>query len=76
MKVTVIDTCCLINLYASQQPVAIIQEVFGKVIIPKQVAKESLFIRQLRDDNHRQLVPVEINLEDLVGDATIKVVDF
>ncbi len=75
MKVTVIDTCCLINLYASRRPLALIQTVFGKIIIPKHIARESLFIRQPTDDDPTQLVPVEIDLDELVEKAAIKVVD-
>ena len=75
MKVTVIDTCCLINLYASQRPLVLIQTVFGKTIISKHVARESLFIRQPTDDDPTQLVPVKIDLDELVKKAAIKVVD-
>ncbi len=76
MKAIVIDTCCLINIYASQRSRALIQTVFGKAFIPKQVAGESLFIRQPADDDPEQLVPVEINVEELVECAAIEVVDF
>lgn len=75
MKVTVLDTCCLINLYASQRPQAIIQAVFKEAIIPKQVSGEGLFIRQPWDDDPKILIPVEINLDALVADAIIKVSD-
>lgn len=76
MKVIVIDTCCLINIYASQQPSKIIQAVFGKAIIPKQVSEESLFIKQPADDEPEQLVSVEINFKELVECGVIEVVDF
>ena len=76
MNVTVIDTCCLINLYASQRPLALIQAVFRKIIIPNHVAEESLFIRQPADDDPTQLVPVAISLGELLEKAVIEVVDF
>lgn len=76
MKVTVLDTCCLINLYASQRPQEIIQAAFKAAIIPKQVAGEGLFIRQPGDDDQRILIPAEICLDVLISDAIIKVGGF
>ena len=76
MKVTVIDTCCLINLYASQRPSIIIQAVFEKALIPMHVFGESLFIKQSTDDKPEQLVSVEIDFEELVECGVIEAVDF
>lgn len=70
----VLDTCCLINLYASQRLQMLIRTVFDQAIIPEQVVGESLFIRQPDDKNPEQLVPAVINLDALVMDATVKVV--
>jgi predicted nucleic acid-binding protein len=75
MKVTILDTCCLINLYASQQPQRIIQAAFKEAIIPNQVAKEGLFIRQSSDDP-KILVPMQINLDALIASSNIKVDGF
>lgn len=66
MKVTVLDTCCLINLYASQRPQSLIRVVFGGAIVPKQVAEEGLFIRQPGDDQSEELVPAEIHIDESI----------
>ncbi len=62
MKVSVLDTCCLINLYASQRPERLIQGVCDEAIIPRQVAEEGLFIRQPGGGQPGELVPAEICL--------------
>jgi len=72
----VLDTCCLINLYASQRLQVLIQTVFDQAIIPEQVVRESLFIRQPDENDPEHLVPAAINLDELITDTTIKVVGF
>jgi predicted nucleic acid-binding protein len=47
-----------------------------KVLVPKVVLAESLYIRQPSDDNPDQLVPVEINLQPLINDGVIEPTEF
>ncbi len=75
MKVTVLDTCSLINLYASQRPQSLIGAVFDGVVVPKQVLSESLFIRQPEGDDPSQLISSAIDIDLLVAEADIKVVE-
>lgn len=75
MKVTVLDTCSLINLYASQRPQLLIGAVFDGVVVPKQVLSESLFVRRPADDNPSQLVPTAIDIDLLVAKAAVKVTE-
>ncbi len=75
MKVTVLDTCLLINLYASQRPQSLIGAVFDGVVIPQQVLSESLFIRQPGDDDPGQLVLSAIDIDSLVAGAGVKVTE-
>lgn len=75
MKVTVLDTCFLINLYASQRPQSLIGAVFDGVVIPKQVLSESLFIRRPGEDDPGQLVLSAIDVDLLVAEAGVKVAE-
>lgn len=76
MEIAVIDTCCLINVYASQHPQAIVQAVFQKAIVPKEVVEESLFIRKPDDDDSARLVPSEVSFDELIATGTIEVASF
>jgi len=66
MKVTMIDTCCLINLYASQRLPAIVAASIEQAFVPKAVLSECLYIRQQSVDNPSRFVPVNVDLHPLI----------
>jgi predicted nucleic acid-binding protein len=70
MKV-VVDTCCMINLYASQQLQAIVAASMEQVIVPKPVVEECLYIRQASEEDPDHLVPMAINLHSLIDDGVL-----
>lgn len=70
MKV-VVDTCCLINLYASQQLQAIVAASMEQAIVPKPVVEECLYIRQASEDDPDHLVPMTINLHPLIDGGVL-----
>ena len=69
---TVIDTCCLINLYASQRPKEIITSACIDAIVPQQVAGEGLFIRQPDESDPNILVLKQIILDDAIAENIIR----
>jgi len=66
MKAVVIDTCCLINLYASQRLSAIVGASMEQALVPKPALDECLYIRQPSEENPNLLVPMRVNLRPLV----------
>ncbi|MGQ4809535.1 hypothetical protein NKDENANG_02953 [Candidatus Entotheonellaceae bacterium PAL068K] len=72
MDVTITDTCCLINLYASQRLTVIVGASIEKALVPKVILGESLYIRQPSDDKPDQLISVEINLQPLIDAGVLK----
>jgi predicted nucleic acid-binding protein len=70
MKV-VVDTCCLINLCASQQLQAIVAASMEQAIVPKPVVEECLYIRQASEEDPNHLVPMTINLHPLIDDGVL-----
>jgi len=67
----VVDTCCLINLYASQRLQAIVAASVEQAIIPKPVVEECLYIRQASEEDPNHLVPMTINLRPLIDDGVL-----
>jgi predicted nucleic acid-binding protein len=76
MSPTILDTCCFINVCASQHPLAIIRAAFGEVMIPKNVIEESLFLRQPSADAPHILVPSPIRHDALLAEGAIRIVGF
>ena len=62
MSETILDTCCLINLYASQSLEAIIKSSTEKALVSRTVLGEILYVRQPDDEDPDQLVPEEVRL--------------
>ncbi len=70
MKV-VVDTCCLINLYASQRLRAIVAASMEQAIVPKPVVEECLYIRQPSEEDPDHLVPMTVNLHPLIDGGVL-----
>ncbi len=75
MRVTIIDTCCLINLYASQRLPAIVSASIDKAFVPHTVLSECLYIRQPSVDNPSRLVPANVDLHPLIGTGILLTTD-
>lgn len=75
MSATIIDTCCLINLYASQHLEAIVGASIDQALIPKMVLSESLHVRQLCKDDPDRLVPKEVDLNPLIKGGILEVTE-
>jgi predicted nucleic acid-binding protein len=71
MRAVVIDTCCLINLYASQRLSAIVIASIEQAIVPKAVLGECLYIRQQSEENPNHLVPMNVNLHPLIDSGVL-----
>jgi predicted nucleic acid-binding protein len=71
MRVVVVDTCCLINLYASQRLQAIVAASMEQAIVPKSVLGECLYIRQQSEENPNHLVPLDVNLHPLIDNGVL-----
>lgn len=56
MEERIIDTCCLLNLYASGEHMAILRHI-GSVFVSEHVQNESLWIREPDLESPQQLVP-------------------
>jgi predicted nucleic acid-binding protein len=63
MKSIVIDTCCLINLYASGRFAELISSNMDQAVIPAKVFDESLYIRQPSSDDPEVLENEAIELQ-------------
>ncbi len=70
MKV-VVDTCCLINLYASKRLPAIVAASMQQAIVPKPVIGECLYIRQPSEENPNHLAPMTVNLHPLIDNGVL-----
>ena len=67
----VVDTCCLINLYASQRLQAIVAASIEQAIVPKLVVEECLYIRQADEEDPGHLVPMTVDLHPLIDDGVL-----
>ena len=76
MSITVIDTCCLINLYASGRLQAMVRASTQQALIPELVLAETLYIRQPCEDDPGQLAPAQIDLGPLLDSGIIEVSEF
>lgn len=67
----IIDACCLINLYASGRPQAIIQACGGSFYVSEEVRRESLSIRQVDPADASLIIPSPINLGPEISNGLI-----
>jgi len=67
----VVDTCCLINLYASQHLPVIVAAAMEQAIVPKPVVEECLYIRQASEEDPNHLVPMTVNLHPLIDGGVL-----
>jgi len=72
MKTTVIDTCCLLNLYASKFLHKIVSATLVQALIPRGVLNESFYIRQTSDEDPEQLIPLAVDLNPLLKARVLK----
>lgn len=65
MHVTVIDTCCLINLYASQRFEELVRTSLRRALVPEMVFDEALYVLRPSDDDPEELVREEMDLTNV-----------
>lgn len=70
MDERIIDTCCLLNLFASGEPEAILQH-FGGVYVSEHVQAEALWIREYDQESPPQLIPKQIDLTECIDTGAI-----
>lgn len=75
MKTTVIDTCCLLNLYASQFLHEIVSAALERVLIPRGVLSESLYIRQICNEEPEQLIPLAVDVNPFLQKRVLVATD-
>jgi hypothetical protein len=68
----IVDACCLINLYASGSPLAILRAWDGGLFVSDLVRGESLFVRREDDVDKTLLVPEAIDLTRAVADGLLQ----
>lgn len=68
----IVDACCLINVYASGNPLDILRALAGEVFVPDLVRRESLFIRREDDQDQSVLVSQAIDLSDALADGVLR----
>ncbi|MCH7919913.1 MAG: hypothetical protein IH892_12435 [Planctomycetes bacterium] len=73
MRATVIDSCCLINLYASQHLSEIVTASIDQAMIPKEVLDESLYVKQQCADTLDELILVEVDIAPLIAGGVLQV---
>jgi predicted nucleic acid-binding protein len=66
MRIAVIDTCCLINLYASRRLSVILAASIEQGLVPGAVLSECLYIRQPSEENPNHLVSVNVDLRPFI----------
>ncbi|QDU61014.1 hypothetical protein Pan216_18670 [Planctomycetes bacterium Pan216] len=70
----IVDTCCLLNLYATGEQTAIFQHL-GGIFVSAQIQGEALSIRCVDHDSPPHLVPKEIDLTEAIDAGHITVLD-
>ncbi|MDA1231246.1 MAG: hypothetical protein O2856_10775 [Planctomycetota bacterium] len=72
MDERIIDTCCLLNFFASGEERAILQYL-GGVFVPEQVQGEALWIREYDHESPQQLIPKQIDLTECINEGAIAI---
>ena len=75
MKEQIIDTCCLLNLYATDEQMPILKH-FGGVFVSEHVQQEALWIRCVDHESPPQLVPHQVDLGEAIDAGHITVCTF
>jgi predicted nucleic acid-binding protein len=68
----IIDTCCLLNLFASGEPKAILRH-WGVVHVSEHVRSEALLIRAYDNESPPQLISKPIDLTGYIADGVISI---
>jgi predicted nucleic acid-binding protein len=72
MDERIIDTCCLLNLFASGEPKAILHHA-GGVHVSDHVQGEALWIREYDNESPPQLIPKLIDLTECIDAGAIAI---
>ena len=72
MDERIIDTCCLLNLFASGQPRAILHSL-GGIHVSEHVQGEALWIREHDNESPPQLIPKQLDLTECIDDGAIAI---
>lgn len=72
MDERIIDTCCLLNLFASGEPRAILHH-FGGVHVSELVQGEAMWIREYDNESPPQLIPKQIDLTECIDGGAIAI---
>lgn len=72
MEERIIDTCCLLNLFASGEARAILHH-FGGVHASEHVLGEALWIREYDNESPPQLIPTQIDLTECIDAGAIAI---
>ena len=68
----IVDACCLINVYASGNPLGILRALAGGVFVPDLVKRESLFMRREDDQDRSVLVSQAIDLSAAIAAGVLR----
>jgi len=72
MKEQIIDTCCLLNLYATDEQMPILEH-YGGVFVSEHVQQEALWIRCVDHESPQHLVPQQVDLGEAIDAGHITV---
>lgn len=72
MDQRIIDTCCLLNLFSSGEPDAILSHL-GGVYVSEHVQSEAMWIREYDNETPHQLIPKQIDLAAFLATGAIAI---
>ena len=72
MPSKIVDACCLINLYASGRPEAMLRAFDDAFFLPDEVRAEALYIRRHDENDPSVLVPEAIDLSNVLRAGLIQ----
>ena len=72
----IVDACCIINLYsATDDFCSLVRAIGGRLHVPEAVARESLYVCRLDEEDEQKTVKEEIDLTPAVDAGLVQLCD-
>lgn len=75
MTIVIMDTCCLINLYAAGDPTSLLVPLGWEIYVSRQVMEESLYLLRENSESEPQFVQERIDLQPAIDGGGLRVCD-
>lgn len=75
MTIVIMDTCCLINLYAAGNPASLLAPLGWEIYVSRQVLEESLYLLREDSESEARFVRERIDVQPAIDGGALRLCD-